>query len=187
MTPRVPPADSQMIVSGFLNGDPESVGILDKWIDGVLHREFFSLQSEWEDLRQEVRVRLFSCLTNNRFNGLSTFRTFVHRVTRNVGIDCARKAYRRRERTGSVNAEESTGNDPVDALTAQNLVARILEHSSARDRAVVDLVFVQHLSYAEVAEKMGISVSAMKVVVFRCKARLLKRLRQLDSLRGGER
>ena len=181
---RSPSTDQRWVIPGFLSGDPATVALVDSWIDIVLHAEFRSLQSDWEDLRQEVRIRLLNCLRANRFNGDSALSTFVHRVTRNVGIDSTRKAYRHREETvggSDVEIAARSAEDPGARLVAQDLLSRILERLSDRDRAVVDLVFVQHLSYAEAARRLEISDGAFRVLMFRCKNRLLKTMRRLEG------
>lgn len=184
-----PSTDEQEVIPGFLSGDPATVALVDGWIDIVLHAEFRSLQSDWEDLRQEVRIRLLNCLRASRFNGDSALKTFVHRVTRNVGIDSTRKAYRHREQNVGGSDEEiatPSTEDPGAPLVARDLLSRILERLSDRDRTVVDLVFVQHLSYSEASKKLELSEGAFRALVFRCKNRLLKTMRRLERRKEWE-
>ena len=154
------------------------------WIDVVLRQEFRSLRNDWDDLRQEIRMRVLACLTAGRFNGGSTLRTYVHRIARNVCIDFARKAYRRRESTSGSDAPVagSAADDGPARVLSRNFLDRILEGVNVRDRMVLDLIFAEHLSYIEVARKVGITESAVKSLVFRCRHRLLKRRRELLNL-----
>jgi RNA polymerase sigma factor (sigma-70 family) len=160
--------------------------VVDGWIDVVLHQEFRSLRNDWEDLRQEICLRVLACLNAGRFNGGSALRTYVHRIARNASIDHARKAYRRRETTaGSAPlAAASSSDDGPTGLLNRDFLERVLEGVSARDRMILDLVFAQHLSYTEVAARAGLTESAVKSLVFRCRNRLLKRRRELLNLPG---
>jgi RNA polymerase sigma factor (sigma-70 family) len=154
---------------------------MDGWIDVVLRQDFRSLRNDWDDLRQEIRLRVLACLAAGRFNGGSTLRTYVHRIARNAGIDFTRKAYRRREST-TVSDAPLTGSAADDAaarVLSRDFLDRVLEGVSARDRRVLDLIFSEHLSYTEVARRVGLTESAVKSLVFRCRHRLLKRRREL--------
>jgi RNA polymerase sigma factor (sigma-70 family) len=169
------------LVPALLRGESNAIGAMDGWIDVVLRQDFRSLRNDWDDLRQEIRLRVLACLAAGRFNGGSTLRTYVHRIARNAGIDFTRKAYRRREST-TVSDAPLTGSAADDAaarVLSRDFLDRVLEGVSARDRMVLDLIFAEHLSYTEVARKVGLTESAVKSLVFRCRHRLLKRRREL--------
>ena len=176
--PDSPSQDDRGVIPQFLRGDMDAVRVVDGWIEVVLRREFQSIRTEWEDLRQEIRIRLLACLNAGRFNGGSALRTYVHRISRNTGIDYTRKAYRVREKATGGELWPSRGEPVEDVVTSfitRDLLTRILEGLGARDRLVVDLVFAQHLSYKEVAKKLHLTEGAVKSLVFRCRERLLKR------------
>src|SRR5262245_20006122 len=80
----------------FAAGDPSALRLVDGWIDAVLRRHFHSLRDDWEDLRQEIRVRVIDNIRRDRFEGRSSLRTYVHGVARNTGIDAIRARSRRR-------------------------------------------------------------------------------------------
>ncbi len=175
------PAGEREIIDGFLAGETYSVRIVDGWIDTVLHGEFAGLREDWDDLRQEVRTRVFRNLSRSRFDGRSMLRTYVHRIARNAGIDAARRTHRRREEPFSARGGHSDAADQLSGeggLIARDLLARILEGLPEGDRLLLHLVFAEHLSYAEAAGRLGISEDAVKVRMFRCRDRLL-RLREI--------
>jgi RNA polymerase sigma factor (sigma-70 family) len=174
-----PEADD--LIPRLLRGESGAVGAMDGWIDVVLRQEFRSLRNDWDDLRQEIRMRVLGCLAADRFKGGSALRTYVHRIARNAGIDFSRKAYRRRE--SSTGSDAPPGGSAVDdgpaRVLSRDFLDRVLEGLSTRDRMILDLIFAQHLSYTEVARKVGLTESAVKSLVFRCRNRLLKRRREL--------
>src|SRR5262245_58484160 len=180
-------ADDREIIPAFLRGDDEAVRIVDAWIQAVLHAEFHALQSEWEDLTQEVRLRVLTSLRAHRFNGSSTLRTYVHRIARYTGVDASRKPHRRRETVGDCDRKPDglPGVDTAERLLQRDLVERVLEGLAARDRVIVDLVFGQHLSHAEVAGHLGLTPGAVRSLAFCVRERLVRRMRRLlEPTRG---
>lgn len=175
------------IVRAFLGGDVAALARVDGWIDVVLVRDFSTLREDWGDLRQEVRTRLFRNLSRGDFNGHARLRTYVHRITKNVGIDLARKAYRRREVSFSKSERLIPAGrmpSPGPATRARDLIQKLEQGLNREDRLLIRLVFQEHASYTEVATMMNTTVGAVKTRVHRCKARLLIRYRSLEGITG---
>jgi RNA polymerase sigma factor (sigma-70 family) len=174
--------DERQLMRDYERGEPAAIRAVDEWIDAALRAGFFSLREEWDDVRQEVRTRVLENLRNERFDGRSTLRTYVHRITRNVCVDMSRRAYRHRERSldpaKPPRAMRAAPGGP-SAMIARDLVGKILGALTEGDRILVDLVFGEQCSYAEVAQRLGITEEAVKTRVFRCKNRMLKRYERL--------
>lgn len=169
------------LIESFLRGDHEATRTVDGWIEVALHEGFRSLREDWEDLKQEIRLRVVSNLRGGRFAGDSSLRTYVHRISRNAAIDLARRAYRHREQ-GRLTADgpgAMLARDEPEAAIDRDLLSKLLEVLSERDRRLIDLVFAQHLSYAEVAARLGVKEGTVKSLVFRSRSRLLQRWRSL--------
>ncbi len=175
------------LIRGFLAGDSRAVSAIDGWISVVLRTEFRRLHEEWEDLRQEVRIRVFGNLRAGRFSGASGLRTYVHRIAKNVAIDAWRKASRRapsRTRRGGTvsNGEHLDGYE--EDLMSRDLLAKILAGLTPDERRLLERVHGQHLSYAEIARAEGIAEGTVKARVFRCRQRLLARRTRLTRARN---
>lgn len=174
----MPPDQQQArLIEAFLRGDQEATRAIDGWIEAALQNGFRSLSQDWDDLKQDIRLRIISNLRGGRFAGHSALRTYVHRISRNAAIDLTRQAHRRRER----NAAATDGptampahDEPAGAIH-RDLLSKLLEGLPARERRLIDLVFAQHLSYDEVAERLGVREGTVKALVFRSRARLQKR------------
>jgi RNA polymerase sigma-70 factor (ECF subfamily) len=174
--------DDRRIIRGLLAGDPEALATLDAWILVVLRNEFHALAEEWDDLRQDIRVRIFTNLRHDRFHGESALRTYVHRIARNTGIDLWRRlATRRREAqpTDSPGRTESATADGSVAVVSRDFLRKILRGLPADDRHLLELLHGQHLSYAEVARLLGVAEGTVKARVFHCRERLFLLRRQL--------
>jgi len=185
---RSPSEDDRLLILRLLVGNPQAVATLDAWIHTVLRTEFHSLHGEWDDLRQEVRMRVFRNLRAGRFQGASELRTYVHRIARNTCIDQWRRAAARREpsidpaldRRRAITTDEAT-----ERIVSRDLLRKILLGSTPEERHLLHMVHTEHLSYAEIARRLGVAEGTIKARVFRCRDHLLALRRRL--LRIGDR
>lgn len=170
------------LIAAYEQGEEGALRTVDGWIDAALREGFGSLRAEWEDLRQEVRARLIRNLRNGRFNGHSGLRTYVHRITRNVSIDLSRRAWRRHERSLEPQDDTVAGNAvaaDTSRLEAHDLAGRLIVDLGEADRMLVEMVFGEHRSYAEIARHLGVTENAVKLRVLRCKQRILRHYARL--------
>jgi len=169
------------LIRDYLGGDPEAIKVVDGWINHALKHGYRSLQRDWEDLRQEVRTRVFQNLSHGMFEGRSTFNTYVHSITRNVCIDLIRSMHARVDDVRIETSEPAAR--PEDAslsgCIAQDLLDKIMASLSPRDRRLMHLVHVEQRSYGDLAKLLGVSEGAIKVRVHRCRRRILERRREL--------
>lgn len=70
-----PLVDDSRLIEGILRGDASSLSVVDGWIDVVLHADARSIPGEWDDLRQEIRTRVFRNLSRGSFAGRSTLQS----------------------------------------------------------------------------------------------------------------
>ena len=178
--------DQGRLIEGILRGDPEAIRVLDGWTDVVLRQCARSLQGEWNDLKQEVRARAIGNLSRHAFDGNSALRTYIHRIAKNVCIDALRSSQRRRNREmsfeGAAGAPSPTA--PAEPWIARDLVHKLLEDFSDDDRTLLNLVFVEQLSYGEIAARLAIPEGTVKSRMHRCKNRIVERRRKLLGLEG---
>jgi len=180
-------ADEGALIEEFLRGDRSAIRTVDGWIEAALRDGFQSLREDWEDLKQEVRFRVFRNLSRSYFDGRSSLRTYVHQIVRNVAIDSTRQVRRRRERPGpDGESRPAPGESGLQQWMTRDLLLKVLGRLSAEDRLLVRLVFAEHCSYAEVAHRLGISEGAARTRMSRCKDRLVERGRRLLAQDGGE-
>lgn len=178
----VDPVEDRRLVALYLKGDGAAIRLVDGWIDVVLTGGFRALESDWDDLRQEIRFRVFRNLSRGRFHGQAAFRTYVHRIARNVCIDSSRKAYRRRERRTEDPGLPSPapGAPGADAVTlARDVANEIMHRLSAEERLLIRMVFCERYSYKEVASRLGLAEGTVKSRLSRCRRKILRQRREL--------
>jgi RNA polymerase sigma factor (sigma-70 family) len=167
--------DDRTLIEGYLLGEPAALRIMDRWIDAALRSRLFPSDT-LEDLRQDVRMRLFKSLRADSFRGGSSLKTYVHQIARNAGADFLHRSQ------GAAalppGGEGSEAGAAEKGAIAEELVQRILESLPEGDRKLMTLLFVERCSYAEAARRLGKSVGAIKVQVHRCRRKI--RLRHGD-------
>jgi RNA polymerase sigma-70 factor (ECF subfamily) len=147
-------------------------------------------EEDARDVVQESYLRAWKGLP--RFRGDAQFSTWMYRITANTAYTVVKR--RRRHRTESLDAmlddpiELHPGAQPEDAAESGALLDRLsvgLEELPPKLRVLVVLKDVYGLSHEEIAEELGISVSAAKVRLHRGRKRLRDLLYDDDSKNDG--
>ena len=131
------------------------------------------------DVTQETAIRAWKSMAS--FRRESKFATWTHRIVVNTAWTLRRRA--RRDATTPIEFVDDPTHDPLefhaDRLGIRHEIALALWSLSAANRAVVVLKDVYGWSHAEVAQALGITVTAAKVRLHR--GRTLLR-RELESV-----
>jgi RNA polymerase sigma-70 factor (ECF subfamily) len=135
--------------------------------------------AEAEEVLQSVYLSILE--GRARFDGRSTFKTWLFAVVRNV----AARARRRRwlEARAAWKLLLGTHAEPADPLTAREKGARVrraLGTLPARQREVLDLVFFHEMTVEQAAEVMEVSIGTARTHYHRGKLRLLELLGSED-------
>ena len=143
-----------------------------------------------EDLAQEVFLRVYRARASYR--PTAKFTTWIHTIANNVSSDLRQRAYRRKERGVPQNVSASTSAIGLEhlAVAASGLrPARQVDRSELRDvvqeaiasladnqRMAVLLAKFEQCSYEEIAQAMGLTVPAVKSLLFRARDHLREKL-----------
>ena len=127
-----------------------------------------------EDLTVEAFWRLYQ--KRDRLDPAANCAGWLRRVATNLAIDHVRRT----KPTMLLSAEpaDSPRADCVEQQQAHAAICKALNELSPKLRAVVQLVFIEDEPYAAAAEALGISLSAVKVRVFRATRILRRKLRE---------
>lgn len=124
-------------------------------------------KQEVDDLFQEVLVRLWQGFDS--FEGKSDLRTWVYKVSLNTCISIDRKKKRRKTQPLIDGIDLFDKNDADNRQT--DLLHQRIQKLQAFDRAIV-LLWLENMSYDEIAQIVGISVKNVSVRLFRIKEQL---------------
>ncbi len=167
------------------DGDHAAVtSLLDEYkrsVYAVCYRMLGNAQDA-EDAAQEAFVKAINNLDS--FDVERPFRPWLLRVTSNLCID----RLRRRKPTVSLDGMGEDGawewkagsavNPERQLITQQRqtLVRDLLETLSPTDRSLVTLFYWEDLSYAEIADATGLTISAIKSRLYRARRGLAEQL-----------
>jgi RNA polymerase sigma-70 factor (ECF subfamily) len=135
-----------------------------------------------EDVAQLVLVRMHERLDD--FEGRSRFASWLYRITRNVALERRRREDRRSALLArEIEQRDHPGGETIgeddDASRLQQLVAAHFAALSPRQREVFELVELQGVNIGEVASRLGIEASTVRVLLLR--ARRTIRVRMLEA------
>ena len=146
-----------------------------RWARHVVHDG-----DEAEDIAQLVLVRMHERLSE--FEGRSRFGSWLYRITRNVALERRRAESRRSallaqelSPSGALS-HDPTDADGADAAHIRQLVAGYFDALSPRQREVFELVELSGVPTSEVAARLGIETSTVRVLLLRARRTIRARM-----------
>lgn len=131
---------------------------------------FSNSLSEFQDLRQDVLVNIWSGLEKFRYDsGLSTW---IYRVCFNTCISYRRKNINRRKEIPINSILEFPDSDSFD-IENYNELHRLINLLSPEDKAII-LMWLDENSYEEIAEVVGLNRNTVATRIKRIKEKLIK-------------
>jgi RNA polymerase sigma-70 factor (ECF subfamily) len=134
-----------------------------------------------EDAMQEVFIRVLRSI--GAFRGQSSPATWLYRIATNICLNRIRDA-RNRERLDKEVLEPAEPTDPVESWP-RDLALRVMAGFDEATRETVVYAAVEGMTYDEIAQVMGCSLSLVRKRVARFKDKAPKRAARL--LQGGRR
>jgi RNA polymerase sigma-70 factor (ECF subfamily) len=169
--------------------------LLDRYGDAVVTfcYAFLRNREAAEDLGQETFLRVYRSAA--RYKPLAKFTTWLYRIAANLCINELKKGKIRK----AISLDEPAGGDPdgtriveriasdarqplseAELREAHRLVEKAIERLPEDQRATIVLVEHHNLSYREIADVLGVTVSAIKMRVKRARETLRDMLRLLE-------
>jgi RNA polymerase sigma-70 factor (ECF subfamily) len=180
----------QELVLQVISGNEKAFRILvEKYRKMVLHTclGFVQDRNDAEDLAQEILVELFYSL--NKFRGASKLSTWIYRIAVNRSLNFIRDNKRRRyfQSIGmSISSvakldvtDESWNSRPDQEVENDQRRANLYKAINSlpeRQRVAFTLSKLDDLSYQDIAEVMGLSLSSVESLIHRAKLGLQKKL-----------
>ncbi len=184
-----------MITKDFINrlkkGDPGSFRLLVSTFSGRVYNTALGLvqrQEDAEDITQEVFIEVFQTIPG--FREESKLSTWIYRITVSKSLELLRKQ-NRAKRKGTIqslfgieNQINVSGKEPFFHpginLEKKEMAAALftaLQKLPLSQRTAYTLHKLDGLKYSELAEVMGISLSAVESHIFRANRKLKELLR----------
>lgn len=144
---------------------------------GIAHkvgRIYFEDDDEREDVLQEMMYQLWRSYPG--FDGRSKFSTWMYRVCLNTAITYLRKNKKGKNETLSLEHYQIADTVSEDMEEAITLLLHAIGNLSGLNKAIV-LLYLDNISYGEIASVTGLSRSNVGVRLIRIKKELEKQLR----------
>ena len=141
---------------------------------------FCRVREESEDIVQETFLRLFR--VRDQFDTTGSLKAFLYKVCRNLLIDAARK---RRSEPLDEAVEVDASPSVVETLLTKEgkqTLSRALEALAENQRTAMVLRHTEELSYAEISQVMGASLSAVESLLVRGRRNVRKHLQATHVL-----
>jgi RNA polymerase sigma-70 factor (ECF subfamily) len=143
-----------------------------------------------EDLCQMIFIKLFQKL--DQFSGTVPLEHWVSRIAINTCINQIRAEKARPELRHADLSEEQAAvietlgepaeeTSPDRAFVARDLVEKLLDALKPAERLVIDLLYLQQKSVAEIQKITGWSTALVKVRAFRARQKLKSQLAALEA------
>lgn len=180
------------LINKFKNGDNESFRIIvDKYQKYVLNICFkFTRNKETtEDLAQEVFIEVYRSINN--FRGDSKLSTWIYRIAVTKSLDYLKSQKREKrfavikslfvendieKETGSLSDLESNPQMKIEEEDRIKILSIALESLPPKQRVAIMLSKYDELSYQEIADILGTTISSVESLIHRAKVNLRKKL-----------
>ena len=191
--------EDKQVIENILAGDTEQFRyIIDKYKEKVLNiiYSFCGNTSDNEDIAQMVFIKVFRALDKFKFE--SAFSTWLYRIVINEAITISkqRKAKYNFVPLQTNNSDDEDSNNIIDFIEAKqdniemqmlqndtkNIVHKALTKLKDNYRKVITLRDIEDFSYEEIASILSISVSQVKICLFRARNKMRSLLLQENLL-----
>ena len=158
------------IIQGYIKGNTREFFIVTNWIDQVVDNFRWGLKDFREDIVQEVRLKVFINLKENKFRKVSRLKTYVYRIAKYTCIDYLRKTYAHSEIDLKAEDIKDQDNalDRMIHVEKEKIIDVILNKIAEMCREVLEMVFREKLSYNEISIIMNVAEGTVKSRVSRC-------------------
>jgi RNA polymerase sigma-70 factor, ECF subfamily len=144
---------------------------------------FFHNRAVSEEVVQEVFLKVYRA--RKKYEPRSKFTTWLYTIASRASLNELRRGVfkQRRQQIEEADGAVPAAEQEVDGRRLQEKVAKILEGLPHKQRAAFLLVRFEGCSYAEVADILGLSESAVKSQIFRATDAVRKGLSEDGSER----
>jgi RNA polymerase sigma-70 factor (ECF subfamily) len=182
--------DSQLIKLVLTGEEISFEEIFDRYklFVATVASRYFRRPEQIEEIVQISFTKIYFEMKNFEFKHNLSFAGWIGRITTNVCLDMLRKRKRKPEElicelsTDEIEfllADTSCqGKTPENLLVERDLAKKLLSHLEEKDQAILQMLYEEEMSVAEIAEITGWSSSKIKIRAFRARKALRKILKK---------
>lgn len=141
--------------------------------------------TEAEEICQDVFLKVY--LNIDKFEGRSSFKTWIYRIAKNTFLDFRKKS-KPEVLTNEMDVLErfmiANGSTPEDHLLnneSQRYIKETLMEMNEKHRTFIILRDLQNLSYQEISEITDTKLNTVKVAIYRARSEFQKIYKELEG------
>ena len=165
-------ATAELLLRRIREHDREFIGELRLIIERIARKWNWTDADSVDDIAQDCFIKLLESLSSGRFEGRSSFKTYVYTITRRTCIDYY-KAARAVELADidkvTVIDDACSQEDQVIAQEQRKTAYRVLMSLPKECRSLWRAVFFGNRNYKQVAEQLGLSEGSVKRKMWECR------------------
>jgi RNA polymerase sigma-70 factor (ECF subfamily) len=173
-------------IAALLRGDADAVAEVRGAVRSVVRSFRFRGRDAERELVQEAVSRVLENATAGRFRGDASLRTYAQQVAKFVCLEHIRRKRAEVRLDFETLPSRERWSGPEESLLLDEEHARNLEAFAALpedSRELLRLVFVEGLTYAELARRFGLTESAIKSRIHRVRLECRERLKRTNRPR----
>ncbi|MCF7886688.1 MAG: sigma-70 family RNA polymerase sigma factor [Candidatus Marinimicrobia bacterium] len=172
--------NDKILIDKIINGDKNSFSeLVDNYKRLVAHivYSYVNNRKDGEDLCQEIFLKVYVNLSS--FNFKSKLSTWIGRISYNTCINyCKKKRITVNDNIDLKEIEYGGYKSDTDSNTRKisEIMKETLQKLPQKYRTVTLLFYMDGLSYKEISKILGLSLSNVKVILFRSRKKLKKKI-----------
>jgi len=172
-------SDEELVRYIIKSKDSDAFGLIYDRFSEKVFRKCISLIKEQDlakDLTHDIFLKIFMQLS--KFQGKSSFSTWVYRISHNFCIDHLRKIQKQKfdsiDNIGDISDDDDEKNEELLFQIKANQLEKVLEHISVESKSLLLMKYQENSSIKEICEILELNEGTVKMRLKRAKASALQ-------------
>jgi RNA polymerase sigma factor (sigma-70 family) len=170
--------ETENLVTQAISGDVEAFGELyTNHVTKIYRYIYYNVHDKEhaEDITQEVFLKAWKAIGSCRGKE-KTFSSWLYRIAHNLIIDKLRKSQKQSSREAELPESIRDTSDRMEISLEQRDLLKVIDVLSPNQRQVIVMKFIEEMDNREIAETMGKSTGAIRILQMRALETLRKTL-----------
>jgi len=170
--------ETENLVTQAISGDVEAFGELyTNHVTKIYRYVYYNVHDKehTEDITQEVFLKAWKAIGSCRGKE-KTFSSWLYRIAHNLIIDKLRKSQKQSSREAELPEDIRDTSDRMEISLEQRDLLKVIDVLPPNQRQVIVMKFIEEMDNREIAETMGKSTGAIRILQMRALETLRKTL-----------
>lgn len=173
----------ERLIEAFLKGEREAVETIDRWLERATWPYRRRLESELDDVLQDIRLEITRLMQRKDFRGDSSFKTYLWRVANHACLDRLRSKHRWawsdfEDIADHLDNEELRPSEHGPRFETRDLMTRVLQ-AVPRECKKLWIMIASGYTYIEMSRRQDVAAGTLRVRVKRCREKAIAIRQQL--------